>query len=69
MELDQRQRTALLHHVKKYGRVIPELFNRTQQTHFSAELLRATLTQIGNKGGVSKPRVVPDNQNATQSTQ
>ena len=50
MELDQRQRTALFHHVKKYGRIIPVLFNKAWQTTFSAELLRATLAQMGDKG-------------------
>lgn len=64
MELDQRQRTALLHHVKKYGKVIPALFNRTQQTQFSAELLCATLFQMGSKGRAADPRAVQDNRAA-----
>ena len=64
MELDQRQRTALLHHVKKYGKVIPALFNRTQQTQFSAELLRATFFQMGTEGRVADFRVAQDNKAA-----
>ena len=57
MELDQRQRTALFHHVKKYGRIIPALFNKAWQTTFSVELLRATLAQMGDKGRVVVHRV------------